>query len=369
MKSFQCTDHKKDIVYYCNDQHCEQRCLCAECEHEHDKTAVQNLLEGYNIKELVQTFQSFKYIINDLMTKMEQELSQHLQQIKQPQATAQNLEQFDKQLSEISNIQNTLKNKIKNRLQHIINALKGQDLDQSPNVTIFDARKKEHSKSVILSQAQIQQDMIKKTRQSKIFKMNIPQSNQQETQQIIQQPNLNVDRIEVARLQQLSTQDWAWKMTSSTVFCCIFSSLRDLKIIGFLQPCLFKSNTNNYQKKSAVINVGIYNKKNLTKQPIHLEKYTLRHSKLKIVNDCYELMFSKPIAIKEFTEYSIAIWPSKVLYSHYFSIAASINPFIAFQTQDFNDNPKIKRSEEFPQVISTFRAGLVPYLIIDPRQQ
>ncbi|CAD8189775.1 unnamed protein product [Paramecium pentaurelia] len=368
MKSFQCANHKQDIVYYCNDQHCENRCLCAQCEHEHDKTTVQNLLEGYNIKELVQTFQSFKYIINDLMSKMEHELNQHLQQIKQPQITSSNLEQFNKQLSEISNIQNTLQNKIKNRLQHIINALKGQDLDSSP-IAVIDTRKKEHSKSVIISQAQLQQDMIKKTRQSKIFKMNPAQSNQQETQQMVQQPNLNLDRVEVARLQQLSTQDWAWKMTSSTIFCCIFSSLRDLKIIGFLQPCLFKSSTKNYQKKSAVINFGIYNKKNLTKQPIHQEKYTLRHSKMKIVNDCYELMLSKPVSIKEFTEYSIAIWPSKVLYCHYFSIAAPINPFIAFQTQDFNDNPKIKRSEEFPQVISTFRAGLVPYLIIDPRQQ
>ncbi|CAD8201848.1 unnamed protein product [Paramecium octaurelia] len=368
MKSIQCVNHKQDIIYFCNDQHCENRCLCAQCEHEHEKTTVQSLLEGYNIKELVQTFQSFKFIINDLMIKMEHELSQHLQQIKQPQVNAQNLEQFNKQLSEISNIQNTLQNKVKNRLQHIINALKGQDLDQSP-ITVVDTRKKEHSKSIVLSQAQLQQDMIKKTKQSKIFKMNPAQSNQQETQQLVQQPNLNVDRVEVARLQQLSTQDWAWKMTSSTVFCCIFSSLRDLKIIGFLQPFLFKSSTKNYQKKSAVINFGIYNKKNLTKQAIHQEKFNLRHSKMKIVNDCYELMLSKPISIKEFTEYSIAIWPSKVLYCHYFSIAAPINPFIAFQTQDFNDNPKIKRSEEFPQVISTFRAGLVPYLIIDPRQQ
>lgn len=40
MKSFQCTIHNKDIVYYCHDQHCEMRCLCTECEHDHEKITV-----------------------------------------------------------------------------------------------------------------------------------------------------------------------------------------------------------------------------------------------------------------------------------------------------------------------------------------
>lgn len=49
-----------------------------------------------------------------------------------------------------------------------------------------------------------------------------------------------------------------------------------------------------------------------------------------IVNDCYEIMLSKAVELKEMSEYSIAIWPSKVLFSHYYSITAPVNPFIAF---------------------------------------
>lgn len=56
----------------------------------------------------------------------------------------------------------------------------------------------------------------------------------EETQQLVQQPNFNAERVDVARLQELSTQDWPWKMSSSTIFCCIFSALRDVKVIGFM---------------------------------------------------------------------------------------------------------------------------------------
>jgi hypothetical protein len=41
-------------------------------------------------------------------------------------------------------------------------------------------------------------------------------------------------------------------------------------------------------------------------------------------------MFSKPVQLKELNEYSLAIWPSRVLFCHYFSIAAQVNDYIAF---------------------------------------
>lgn len=82
------------------------------------------------------------------------------------------------------------------------------------------------------------------------------------------------------------------------------------------------------------------------------------------MNDCYYVELKKPVRLEENQEYSIALWTSSVMHTHYYSQQADPNPYIEFQGQDLNDNPKIKRDERFQQVISTFRAGLVPILRI-----
>ncbi|CAK93918.1 unnamed protein product (macronuclear) [Paramecium tetraurelia] len=350
-----CTMHKEDIVNFCVDQNCQTRCLCKQCKHEHETVPISYLIDNIFVKETISIVNLFKVMIQKLVQSIETDLTAQLQEIQyeKPPNEITQLSAFLKKKHQIFVI---LKDSIQSKLQRVIEAIK-----QPTSST-----KTQFPSSLNSLPFMDRQDGNKQSSNLKHFKSeeHIGNSHPEKIDE-----NLMLDKLEIPRLKTFNEENWPWRLEQGAQFVMIFTALRNFKLLGFKQPMLFCSQVLNHQRKPVNFNVGLYHKKNLQKKPIYTESRTIKHKHEKVIDRCYDIVFKTPQKIQMGKEYSLVIWSNSGFYSHYYSLPAPANDFMEFQQQDYNDHPKIKRSELVHKVISTFRAGLIPAVYIDPRQE
>ncbi|CAD8195266.1 unnamed protein product [Paramecium pentaurelia] len=353
-----CTMHKEDIINFCVDSNCQTRCLCKQCKHEHETVPISYLIDNIFVKETINVVNLFKVIIQKLVHSIETDLTTQLQEIQyeKPPNEITQLSAFLKKKYQIFEI---LKDSIQSKLQRVIEAIKQPvtvssskpQFPSSLNSLPFMDKQDAHKQSPYTLKKLKSEEHIGMTHTEKI------------------EENLMLDKLEIQRLKTFNEENWPWRLEQGAQFVTIFTALRNFKLLGFKQPILFCSNVINHQRKPVNFNVGLYHKKNLQKKAIYIESRTIKHNHEKVIDRCYDIVFKIPQKIQMGKEYSLVIWSNSGFYSHYYSLPAPSNDFIEFQQQDYNDHPKIKRSELVHKVISTFRAGLIPALYIDPRQE
>ncbi|CAD8187405.1 unnamed protein product [Paramecium pentaurelia] len=350
-----CSMHKEDIINFCVDSNCQTRCLCKLCKHEHETVPIQYLIDNVFVKETMNIVTIFKAIIQKLVHSIENDLTTQLYEIKyeKPPKEITQLSAFLKKKYQIYQV---LRESISSKLQRVIDAIKSPVSSSKPHFP-----QSLNSLPFIDKDANKQSPQImKKLKSEEYIRVGSPQKIDEA---------LMLEKLEIQRLKIFNDENWPWRLEQGAQFVTIFTALKNFKLLGFKQPILFCSSELNHQKKPINYNFALYHKKNLLKKAIYMESKTIKHNSEKIIDRCYDIIFKIPQKIQVGKEYSLVIWSNSGFYSHYYSLPASTNDFIEFQQQDFNDHPKIKRSELVHKVISTYRAGLVPAVYIDPRQE
>ncbi|CAD8187584.1 unnamed protein product [Paramecium octaurelia] len=350
-----CSMHKEDIINFCVDPNCQTRCICKLCRHEHETVPISYLVDNVFVKESLSIVTLFKAIIQKLVNSIENDLTTQLQEIKyeKPPNEISQLSAFLKKKYQIFQV---LRDSISSKLQRVIDAIKSPVDSSKPQFP-----------SSLNSLPFLDKDVNKQSPQT-LKKLKSEEYIRVASPEKIENA-LMLDKLEIQRLKTFNEENWPWRLEQGSQFVAIFSALRNFKLLGFKQPILFCSNVHNHQKKPINFNFALYHKKNLLKKAIYMESRTLKHYNEKVIDRCYDIVFKIPQRIQAGKEYSLVIWSSSGFYSHYYSLPASPNDFIEFQQQDFNDHPKIKRSELVHKVISTYRAGLIPAVYIDPREE